>query len=341
MKNKKINLNEKILISGASGMVGSSLKRILLKAGYGQEKLRGKLFCPTRKELNLLNYQDVKDWFSKFKPTVVIISAAKVGGIMANSTKPFDFILENLKIQTNLIEISWLFGIKRLLFLGSSCIYPKFANQPIIEDYLLSGTLEKTNEFYAIAKISGLKLCESLRIQHNFDAISLMPTNLYGPGDNYHKSSSHVMASLIRKFVEAKKLNFREVKCWGSGNPLREFLYVEDLAEACLYALENWNPDDSDAPRKKNGEKLFILNVGSDYEISIKQLAEKIANLTFFNGSIKWDRKIPDGTPRKKLDTSKINQIGWKAKTNLDEGIKKTLYFYKEGLIKNELRIND
>ncbi len=221
---KKLSKQDKIFIAGSSGMVGSAIKKVLIKSNYGNKELNGNIYCPTRKDLNLLNFQDVKNWFNKFRPDIVIIAAAKVGGIYANKNKPYDFILENLKIQNNIIEVAWQTGVKRLLFLGSSCIYPKFAKQPIAEEYLLSGTLEKTNEFYAIAKIAGIKLCESLRKQYNFDAISLMPTNLYGPGDNYHPKNSHVLPALIRKFYEAKKNNLDTVTCWGSGKPLREFL---------------------------------------------------------------------------------------------------------------------
>ncbi len=336
--NKLINSDEKIFIAGSRGMVGGAIKKALMKAKYGNEKSQGKLLCPTRKELNLLNYQEVEDWFKKNKPTVVIIAAAKVGGIMANSTKPYEFIIENLKIQSNLIELSWINKVKRVLFLGSSCIYPKFANQPIKEEYLLSDYLEETNEFYAIAKIAGLKLIESLRKQHKFDAISLMPTNLYGPGDNYHSLNSHVMPSLIRKFDKALNNNLREVSCWGSGNPLREFLYVEDFADSCVYALENWNPSLRDAPKDSKGNNLNFLNVGCKFEVSIKELAHKIADITGYKGEIIWDYTKPDGTPRKKLDTSKFTQLGWEAETDLEEGIRKTWISYKKELSEKNLR---
>ena len=336
--NKLINFDEKIFIAGSKGMVGSSIKKALMKANYGNEKFQGKLLCPTRKELNLLNYQEVEEWFKKNKPTIVIIAAAKVGGIMANSTKPYEFIIENLKIQSNLIELSWINKVKRILFLGSSCIYPKFANQPIKEEYLLSNYLEETNEFYAIAKIAGLKLIESLRKQHNFDGISLMPTNLYGPGDNYHSLNSHVMPSLIRKFDNALNNNLSKVSCWGSGKPLREFLYVEDFADACVYALENWNPEDKEAPKDSNGNNLNFLNVGCKFELSIKELSYKIADITGYKGEIIWDDSKPDGTPRKKLDTSKFTKLGWEAQTDLDEGIRKTLISYKKELSEKNLR---
>ena len=237
---------------------------------------------------------------------------------------PTEFLLENLKIQTNIIETSWKTGVKRLLFLGSSCIYPKFANQPIDEESLLSGELESTNQWYAIAKISGIKLCEALRRQYDFDAISLMPTNLYGPGDNYHPQNSHVMASLINKFHYACKESLPNVTCWGTGKPYREFLHVDDLGDAVLFCLEHWDPNSKNAPSDKYGNKLSLLNVGSGVEITIKDLAKKISKLLNYNGNILWDDSKPDGTPRKKLNSLKINQLGWHSKISLDEGILKT-----------------
>jgi len=335
---KKLNYQDKIFIAGSSGMVGSAIKKVLRKSNYGINELNGKIYCPTRKDLNLLNFQDVKNWFSKYKPDIVIIAAAKVGGIYANKTKPYDFILENLKIQNNIIEVAFQTGVKRLLFLGSSCIYPKFAKQPISEEYLLSGTLEKTNEFYAIAKIAGIKLCESLRKQYNFDAISLMPTNLYGPGDNYHSKNSHVIPSLIRRFYEAKSKDLKEVNCWGTGTALREFLYVDDLAEACLFTLEYWDPSNSSAPKNKYGDPLAILNVGSEEEISIKDLAIKISQIVGFKGNILWDADKPNGTPRKKLDNRRINSLGWHPKINLDIGLRKTLIDFEKSLTNKNLR---
>tara|TARA_Y100000991_G_scaffold215643_1_gene207064 strand:+ start:11533 stop:12519 length:987 start_codon:yes stop_codon:yes gene_type:complete len=318
--NLLINKRDKIFIAGSQGMVGSSIKRGLIKSGYGQKSLGGELFGPTRKELDLCNFQEVEQWFIKNKPNVVIIAAAKVGGIYANSSKPYDFILNNLKIQTNIIELAWKYNVRRLLFLGSSCIYPKDSPQPIKEEYLLKDYLETTNEFYAIAKIAGIKLCQSLRIQNKFDAICLMPTNLYGPGDNYDHLNSHVIPGLIKKFIEAKKENLKYVKCWGTGKALREFLYVDDLAEACIFTLERWDPN-----YQNSNKNPCWLNIGSDYEISINNLAYKISNLVGFNGEIRWDADMPDGTMRKKLDTSKVNSLGWKAKTNLDLGLKLTI----------------
>jgi len=331
-------IKERIFIAGSSGMVGSSIKRALLRIGFSENSLSNNLLTPTHSELDLTNYQMVEKWFQKNRPTIVIIAAAKVGGIFANNNKPFDFILENLKIQTNLIEIAWKNNIKNLLFLGSSCIYPKFAPQPIKEEYLMTDQLEKTNEFYALAKIAGIKLCQALHIQHKFNSICLMPTNLYGPGDNYNLLNSHVIPGLIKKFHSAKENNLNSVKCWGSGNPLREFLYVDDLAEACLFIIEKWNSKTNQIPIDVNGEKIFWLNVGSPYEISIKDLANKISNAIGFKGEIFWDKKMPDGTPRKKLDTSKINDLGWSAKTNLDEGIQLTLKAFEKEIKTQKLR---
>ena len=237
-----INKDESIFIAGGYGMVGNAIYKKLVDSGYGSSDSVGRLLRPTRNELDLTNFNAVDSWFKVNKPNVVIIAAAKVGGIFANNKFPFEFLLENLKIEANIIELSKNYGIKRLLFLGSSCIYPKFANQPIKESDLLTDYLEETNQYYAIAKIAGIKLCESLRKQYNFDAICLMPTNLYGPNDNYHPTNSHVIPALIRKFDNAKEKNLPYVSCWGTGKPLREFLYVDDLADACLYALEKWSP---------------------------------------------------------------------------------------------------
>ena len=336
---KLISLDDHIFIAGAGGMVGSSLQRILRAAGYGDISKGGKLYTPNRKELNLLNFDEVFKWFKKFNPTVVIIAAGKVGGINANSSYPADFILENLKIQTNVIELSWKFNVKRLLFLGSSCIYPKHAKQPIKEDYLLDSSLEPTNEWYSISKIAGIKLCQALRIQYGFDAISLMPTNLYGPNDNYSESKSHVLPALIKKFEEAKKDNLSSVNCWGTGLPKREFLHVEDLAKACLYVLENWNPSAIDSPLDELNNKLSFLNVGSGEEISIKDLAELISKETGYKGEIIWDTSKPDGTPRKLLNTNKIRSIGWRPSISLKDGIRDTIIHYKNELRNKTIRL--
>ena len=325
---KKINKTDRIFIAGAFGMAGQAIKRNFIKNGYKF------LLTPSRKELNLFDLQALNKWFKENKPNVVVIAAAKVGGILANSLQPTEFLLENLKIQNNLIELSWKSNVKRLLFLGSSCIYPKFASQPIKEEELLKGNLEKTNEYYAIAKIAGIKLCDALRKQYKFDAISLMPTNLYGPGDNYHANSSHVMASLISKFHLAVKESKPSVICWGSGKPLREFLYADDLGDAVVYALENWDPNSINAPLDTNGVPLTFLNVGTGQEISIKNLAKKIAAILNYKGDIFWDKDKPDGTPRKILNSERLINLGWKSETTLDVGILNAFESYKKEITK-------
>ena len=322
---KKISFDDTIFVAGGRGMVGSAICRMLRKLGYGNIKKGGHILTPTREELDLLDITAVRDWFFKKKPNVVIIAAAKVGGIIANSTLPADFILENIKIQTNVIETAWKSGVKRLLFLGSSCIYPKLAEQPISEDSLLKGELEKTNEWYAISKISGIKLCQALRLQYNFDTICLMPTNLYGPGDNYHPTYSHVMAALMRKFYLAVKAKEKTVTCWGSGKPFREFLHVDDLGKAVIFALEKWDPSAKNSPKDSDGEMLNYLNVGTGEDISIKELAQKIASATKFEGEIIWDTSKPDGTPKKLLNIEKFSQLGWKSTIDLDKGIERTV----------------
>ena len=281
-----ISKKDRILIAGASGMVGSAIHKLLKKKGYGSNH-NGLILTPSKKELDCTSFKNVDIWFKKNKPNIVIIAAAKVGGILANKENPYEFLLENLQIQINLIEISRINNVKRLLFLGSSCIYPKSTRQPIKENQLLTGSLEITNEAYAIAKIAGLKLCQYARYQKKFDAISLMPSNLYGPGDNYHINNSHVLPALIRKFYEAKIYSINEVECWGDGSPLREFLYVDDLASACIFVLEKWNPDFNrdDIPSEKNNQLTWI-NVGTKEEISIKNLALKISQIIGFKGNI-------------------------------------------------------
>ena len=336
----KISLHDKIFIAGANGMAGSAIKNSLIKSGYGGDKKKSLILTPSRKELNLLDNNEVKNWFQQNKPDIVIIAAAKVGGIQANAQNQADFLLENLKIQNNLIENAWINKVKRLLFLGSSCIYPKFASQPIREEYLLNGYLENTNESYAIAKIAGIKLCDSLRSQYSFDSISLMPTNLYGPRDNYNLEGGHVMAALIRKFVEATKKDLPVVTCWGTGSPFREFMHTEDLGEAVVFALENWNPDKKGAPCLQNKKApLTYLNVGTGKDISIKCLAELIAQISGFKGKIIWDTNKPDGTPKKLLDVTRMNKLGWKSKINLKQGITKTIYSFKEEMEKGIARI--
>jgi GDP-L-fucose synthase len=246
---KLITPEDRIFVAGPRGMAGSAICRALHRSGYGDASQGGALLTASRDGLDLLDQAAVQRWFSQHQPTVVVLAAAKVGGIQANNSYPSDFLLENLKIQTHVIEAAWRSGVRRLLFLGSSCIYPKFAEQPIREEALLTGALEPTNEWYTIAKITGIKLCQALRKQHGFDAISLMPTNLYGPGDNYHPTNSHVLPALIRRFHEAAESQAPRVTCWGTGTPLREFLHVDDLGEACVFALEHWDPSTADAPR--------------------------------------------------------------------------------------------
>ena len=322
---KKIDENERIFIAGSNGMVGSSIKRALLKNPFNKANKILNLLTPSRLELDLLDSNAVKNWFKKEKPNIVIIAAAKVGGIHVNSKYPTEFLLENIKIQSNIIEAALRKGVRRLLFLGSSCIYPKYATQPIKEEELLNGYLEKTNESYAIAKITGIKLCEALRKQYNFDAISLMPTNLYGPNDNYHPLNSHVVPGLIRKFSIAKRDNLSSVTCWGSGLVCRELMHVDDLAEAVIFCLENWFPSEIDAPKDNSGNPLNYLNVGTGKDISIKELAKKIAEIVKFDGEIFWDKNMPDGTPRKVLDISRLKKLGWEAKIDLISGLENTI----------------
>ena len=322
--------DSRIFIAGHSGMVGSAIKRRLLNKGYNN------LLCPSRKDLDLLDFVMVQNWFKDNKPDVVILAAAKVGGIYANNYYTADFILENLKIQTNVIENSWKNNVKRFLFLGSSCIYPKFANQPLKEDYLLNGKLENTNESYAIAKIAGIKLCSALKKQYGFDAISLMPTNLYGYGDNYHPSNSHVLPALLSKFYEAKIKGLKEVLCWGTGTPKREFLFVDDLAEAVIFVLEEVSIKHKSLYDDFNNF-VGILNVGTGTDITIKELAKVISSIVGYEGNIIWDSSKPDGTPRKLLDVSKLNKMGWSANTELKEGIKFTLDSYIEQVYKNKI----
>ena len=324
---KLITPDDRIYVAGHRGMAGSAICRALVAKGYG-EAGGGALLTASRSELDLLDPAAVANWFAINKPDVVILAAAKVGGIQANNSYPADFLLDNLKIQTNVIETAWRSGVRRLLFLGSSCIYPKFAEQPITEEALLTGSLEPTNEWYAIAKIAGIKLCEALRRQHGFDAISLMPTNLYGPGDNYHPTNSHVMAALIRRFHEAVESKAPSVTCWGTGTPRREFLHVDDLGEACVFALENWQP---------GPDELQYLNVGTGIDLSIKELAYLVAKTVGFEGDIQWDSSKPDGTPRKQLDVSKLGGMGWRAAIPLAEGLVKTYSVFYETMASGPL----
>ena len=311
---------DRIFVAGHRGMAGSAICRALQRAGYGDGAQGGAILTAPRSELDLLDAQAVQGWFGEHQPTVVVLAAAKVGGIQANASYPADFLLDNLKIQTAVIETAWRSGVRRLLFLGSSCIYPKFAEQPIREEALLTGALEPTNEWYAIAKIAGLKLCAALRLQHGFDAISLMPTNLYGPGDNYHPTNSHVLPALIRRFCEAVDANAPRVTCWGTGTPLREFLHVDDLGEACVFALEHWQP---------GPEEIQHLNVGTGVDLTIRELAEAVAAATGFSGEIRWDATKPDGTPKKQLDVGRLAALGWRARIPLAEGLEPTVAAFR------------
>ena len=320
---KLINKDDRFFVAGHRGMAGSAICRALQRSGYEN------LLTASRDELDLLDLQAVQRWFAENKPTVVVLAAAKVGGIHANNTYPADFLLENLKIQTNVIETAWRSDVKRLLFLGSSCIYPKFAEQPIKEESLLTGALEPTNEWYAIAKIAGIKLCESLRKQYGFDAISLMPTNLYGPGDNYHPENSHVLPALIRRFHEAKESGAESVTCWGTGSPMREFLHVDDLGGACVFALEKWKPD---------SEQSKFVNAGTGRDLSIKELAHAVAETTDFQGKIVWDQSKPDGTPKKLLDVSRLRKLGWNPAISLSEGLPLAYHDFLEKIKDKKLR---
>ena len=329
--------NDVIFIAGSNGMVGSAITRLLRK-NIKKNHHSNILLTPSRDEIDLCSYDSVFRWFEEYKPNIIINAAAKVGGILANYSFPVEFLLNNLKIQNNIIEASYRFNARRLLFLGSSCIYPKNCKQPIKEEYLMSSPLESTNEYYALAKISGLKLCEAYRKQYGFDVISLMPTNLYGPGDNYHPQNSHVLPALIWKFYNATINNRSEVTCWGSGNPLREFLHVDDLARACIFAINNWDPSKVDRPTDSLGKPLNWLNVGSHDEISIRDLALKIAKIFNYKGEIIWDKSKPDGTFRKKLDTSQMEKLGWIPLIDLDEGIKRTVDSFKNEILNKNLR---
>ena len=324
---KLIKRNDKIFIAGHNGMVGSGIVRALKQFGYKN------ILIVNRKEVDLTDINAVSNWFLENKPTVVISAAARVGGIYANNNYPYDFIMENMKIQNNLIESSWKNNVRRFLFLGSSCMYPKLAEQPIKESSLLSGYVEKTNEAYAIAKISGLKLCQALRKQHNFDAISLIPTNIYGPGDNFHPENSHVIPALIRKFSEAKKENSESVTCWGSGNIKREFLHVDDLGEACVFVLEEWDPDSESAPKDDKGIALDYLNVGYGSDITIKELADIISSRCNYKGNIYWDIRKPDGSPKKQLSIQKLSELGWHSKRKLELGIQSSIDFFQGNIV--------
>jgi GDP-L-fucose synthase len=304
-----MNKDSRIYVAGHRGLVGSAIVRRLQADGYTN------LLRAGRNELDLLVQPAVDEFFSRHQPEYVFLAAAKVGGILANSTHAAEFLRDNLAIQTNVIDSAWRHGARKLLFLGSSCIYPKFAPQPIHEDSLLTGPLEPTNEWYAVAKIAGIKMCQAYRQQYGFPAISLMPTNLYGPGDNFNLVTSHVLPALMRKFREAAATCAAEVVIWGTGSPRREFLHVDDLADAILFLMQNY-----DSPE--------IVNVGTGEDLTIRELAETIARIAGFQGRMVLDTSKPDGTPRKLLDVSRINALGWKARIPLEEGIAETYRWY-------------
>ena len=308
-----MNLNLKIYIAGHNGMVGSAIWRLLTKRGYSN------LIGAPSATLDLRNQEKVRNFLSAEKPDIIIDAAAKVGGILANNDFPYQFLMDNMLIQNNLINTAFELGINKFIFLGSSCIYPKLAPQPLKEDYLLTGSLESTNEWYALAKITGVKSCQAIRNQYRKDYVSLMPTNLYGTHDNFDLNSSHVLPALIRKFHDGKLKNNAPVALWGSGTPLREFLFVDDLAAAVVFALENNLPD-------------YLYNIGTGKEISIKELALLIQKIVGHTGEIIWDKSKPDGTPRKLLDVSKMNALGWKPEVNLQDGIKLTYDWFLENL---------
>jgi len=308
-----MNKKKKIYIAGHKGMVGSAVWRALDNNGYTN------LIGLSRSELNLRNQQAVLEFYKEEKPEIVIDAAAKVGGILANNDYPYDFLMQNMQIQNNLIDGAFNSGVEKFIFLGSSCIYPKFASQPLKEEYLLTDSLEPTNEWYAIAKISGVKACQAIRNQYGKDYVSLMPTNLYGYFDNFDLKSSHVLPAMLRKFHEAKENGNSAVELWGSGSPMREFLFVDDMAEAVVFALENELPE-------------FLYNVGSGKDITIKELAETIKAVVGYKGNILWDKSKPDGTPRKLMDVSKMRDLGWSYSTELTEGIEKTYQWFLENI---------
>ena len=306
-----ITKNSKIYIAGHRGMVGSAVWRALEKTGYTNFMGR------TSAELDLRNQEAVNKFIKKEKPVAIIDAAARVGGILANSENPYPFLMENLQIQNNLIDAAHKNEVQKFVFLGSSCIYPKMAPQPLKEEYLLTGPLEPTNEWYAIAKIAGVKACEAIRKQFGKDFVSLMPTNLYGPYDNFDLKTSHVLPAMIRKFHEAKKNNNAPVTVWGSGTPLREFLHVDDMAQSVVFAVENIFPE-------------HLYNVGTGSDLTIKALAKIIQDVVGHTGNIVWDSSKPDGTPRKLMDSSKMNALGWKAEIELQNGIKSTYQWFQE-----------
>lgn len=301
----------KVYVAGHNGMVGAAIMRKLRQEGFDT------IITRSSKELDLRNQQAVMDFFEKEKPEYVFIAAAKVGGILANNSLRAEFIYDNIQIAANIIHAAWVYKVTKLLYLGSSCIYPKFAPQPLKEESLLTGFLEPTNEPYAIAKIAGIKLCEAYRDQYGCNFIAAMPTNLYGQGDSYHPQYSHVLPAMLRKFHEAKENNASFVEIWGTGKPFREFMYVDDLADACYFLMQSYND-------------LLFMNVGTGEELTIADLARTVKRITGFAGELKFDDSKPDGTPRKLMDSSKLHQLGWKHKISLEEGIKKAYQFFLE-----------
>ncbi|MDR1285580.1 MAG: GDP-L-fucose synthase [Campylobacteraceae bacterium] len=314
--------SSKIYVAGHRGLVGSALIKNLLQKGYSN------IIVKIHSELDLTEQQKVSDFFAKEKPEYVFLAAAKVGGILANNTLRADFIYENLQIQNNIIHQSYLNGVKKLLFLGSSCIYPKNAPQPISEETLLTSPLEHTNEPYAIAKIAGIKMCESYNLQYGTNFISVMPTNLYGPNDNFDLNTSHVLPALLKKIHEAKINNLQHVEIWGSGAPKREFLYSEDMADACVFIMENINFQD--LIKNKNEIRNTHINIGTGEDLTIKELADIIKKIVEFEGEFRFDTTKPDGTMRKLLDTTKLFNLGWKHKTSLEDGIKEVYKIFNE-----------
>jgi len=319
-----MNNDARIFVAGSRGLVGSALVRQLRARGYGN------LLLPDKAELDLTNQQAVADFFHREKPDYVFLAAAKVGGIHANNTFPADFIYLNLMIQNNVIHHAWLNGVKRLLFLGSSCIYPKHAPQPMKEEHLLTGPLEPTNEPYAIAKIAGIKMCESYNRQHGTKFVAVMPTNLYGPGDNFHPENSHVLPALIRRFHEAKLQGASRVVVWGSGTPRRELLYVDDMAAGCLHIMEL--PDEQLARELLSYPRPCFVNLGTGEDVTIRELAEMVRNVVGFSGALVFDTSRPDGTPRKLQDVSRMHGLGWRHQVELEEGIERTYRWYVENM---------
>ena len=309
-----MNRDTKIFVAGARGMVGSAIVRALQRQGQTN------ILAPTRDELDLMDSRAVHAYLRQHSPAQVYIAAAKVGGILANDSLPADFLYDNLMIEANLIHAAHASNVEKLLFLGSTCIYPKLAPQPLKEEYLLSGPLEPTNEWYAVAKIAGIKLCQAYRRQHGRHFISAMPTNLYGPFDNFDLSSSHVMPALIRKFHDAERVRAATVTVWGSGTPLREFLHVDDCAEACLFLMQHYDAAE-------------IVNIGVGEDLSILALAELIKRVVGFKGGLEFDRSKPDGTPRKLVDTTKINTLGWRARIDLEAGVRETYEWFKGNFV--------